>query len=192
MCIFAQPVRAVKNTKILVSPLGADMQLTVYQNSVDLPDASSLQSRKKVAKEIQSILSQHNPSKLKNVSSLLDKYRGREYILLNKIKQKYKSTVTKDESLSIKNAAPPLPPSIKNAMVLPVPSGKPVILLDFSKHGAPFIALNACFPTLDLRNKFVATKCKHQTLDAPDTQHVTHNTQHMPTTRRSRAKSLAQ
>ena len=175
MCIFAQPVRAVKNTKILVSPLGADMQLTVYQNSVDLPDASSLQSRKKVAKEIQGILSQHSPSKLKNVSSLLDKYRGREYILLNKIKQKYKSTVTKDESPQ--NAAPPLPPSIKNAMVLPVPSGKPVILLDFSKHGAPFIALNACFPTLDLRNKFVATKCKHQTLDAPDIRYPTRNTQ---------------
>ena len=176
MCIFAQPVREVKNTKILVAPLGAGMQLTVYQNSVDLPGTShgrtSTPSRKQVEKEIRSILSKHAPDKLRNVESLLHgKYRGRENVLLGKVKEKYTSSVAKDKS-TLTNA-PPLPPDIKNAMVLPVPSGKPITLLDFSKHGAPFIALEACFPKLSLpATRFVMNKFSAR---------ITQNTHHMPT-----------
>ena len=151
MCIFARPVRAVKDTKILVAPMGAGMQLTVYQNSVDLPGTSLSRNStsprsKQVEMEVRGILSQHAPDKLHNVGSLLNKYKGRENVLLDKVKQKYKPSPVKDK-IEI-TAAPPLPPLIKNAMVLPVPSGKPITLLDFSKHGAPFIALEACFPKL--------------------------------------------
>ena len=56
--------------------------------------SSATSTADRVRKELQSIYTTHAPEKLKNLQSLLSKFKGREHILLSKVKSKYSITDT--------------------------------------------------------------------------------------------------